>query len=282
MKSVAIVGVGLIGGSFALALRRAGYRGRILGVSSGSTVTEAIRLGVIDQGVDAAEAAATADLLYLARPINGILETINWLANRIRPETLVTDAGSTKLEIVEHAARTLGAAAFLGGHPMAGKELRGVGAAEAELFEGRTYFFCPHDPAVLDHPIACQLLDYVGDFGAKPILIPAADHDRLVGLTSHLPQLASTALASCLAQNLGAEKAKDGAGPGLVDMTRLAQSSYDLWADILSTNVTAIDLVLGLYIKELQEIRAALGVGSVANIFERADKFSRIIRKPRA
>ncbi len=281
MKSVAIFGVGLIGGSFALALRRAGFQGEILGVSSSSTVTQAIRLGVINRGVDAEE-GADADLVYLAQPISQILKTIGWLANRLRPDTLVTDAGSTKVKIVEQAARTIGAVSFLGGHPMAGKELRGVGAAEASLFEGRTYFFCPGDPSSLQHPIACELLDYVGKFGANPVMLDAAQHDRLVSLTSHLSQLASTGLAACLAKSLDQVAARNGAGPGLLDMTRLSQSSFELWADIFATNVTEIDSALGLYISELQEIRASLANSKLADTFERASNFGRIIRIPRA
>lgn len=280
MKSVAIFGVGLIGGSFALALRRAGYTGEILGISSSGTVTEALRLGVIDRGVDPAE-GATADLVYLSQPIGQILTTIEWLAKRIGPETLVTDVGSTKVEIVALAARTIGAASFLGGHPMAGKELRGVGAAEASLFEGRTYFFCPGDQAALEHPVARRLLEFVGKVGANPVLLEPAQHDRLVSLTSHLCQLASTGLAACLAKNLDSSAARYGAGPGLMDMTRLSQSSYELWSDILVTNVNEIDLALGSYIKELQEIRANLADSKLANTFERAANFGEMIRKNR-
>jgi prephenate dehydrogenase len=281
MKTVAIYGVGLIGGSFALALRRSGYTGQILGVSSGSTITEALRLGVIDRGVAADEAAYLADLIYLAQPIREILKTIEWLSGRLKPGALVTDVGSTKVEIMDLATRVLGPSTFLGGHPMAGKELRGVGAAEAGLFEGRTYFLCVRDQAVLDHPVAEQLVDYVEHFGARPVLLEPAEHDRLVSLTSHLPQMASTALASCLSKVLEPNSARNGAGPGLGDMTRLAQSSYDLWADILFTNANSIDQALALYIGELQEIRAALGRSDVGATFERASNFSGLVRKPR-
>ncbi len=281
MQTVAIFGVGLIGGSFALALRRAGFKGEILGVSSGGTISDAVRLGVIDRGVPLDEAAAAADLVYLAQPIRQIIETIGLLSGRLKPGALVTDAGSTKVEIVEQGKRLLGPEQFLGGHPMAGKEVRGVSAAEAGLFQGRTYFLCPQDQFMADHPVAKELLDYVARFGASPVLLSAEEHDRLVSLTSHLPQLASTALASVLSKLLEPQVASSGAGPGLVDMTRLAQSSYDLWADILFTNATLIDRALGLYINELQAIRDSLSRQDIGTTFDQASKFAAFVRKPR-
>jgi len=274
--------VGLIGGSFALALRQAGFTGSILGVSSESTITESIGLGVIDAGATLEQAAAAADLIYLAQPIRQILETIDSLAGKVKPGALVTDAGSTKLEIVERAKQAMRDTAFLGGHPMAGKEVRGVAAAEAGLFAGRTYFLSVHDQAVLDHPIAEDLVEYIEKFGARPVLLGATEHDRLVSLTSHLPQMASTALASCLSKILDPNSARSGAGPGLVDMTRLARSSHELWTDILLTNTNSIDRALGLYIAELQEVRASLRRTDLETTFERASNFSALIRKLRA
>jgi prephenate dehydrogenase len=279
MKKVAIVGVGLIGGSFALAIRRAGFSGEILGVSSSSTVLEALRLGVIDRGATLDEAAAEADLLYLAQPISEIVHTIEALAGRVSPLTLVTDAGSTKGEIVALGKKQLGSS-FLGGHPMAGKELRGVGAAEAGLFVDRTYFLCCASEGQLEHPVARELVEFVRRIGANPVFLEAAKHDRLVSLTSHLSQLSSTALAACIARAMDFQSAREGAGPGLIDMTRLAQSSYGLWADILKTNTSQIDEALSLYISELQHIRSLLDSKELGSIFEQAGNFSRYVRKP--
>ncbi len=279
MKNVAIFGVGLIGGSFALALRRAGFGGRILGVSSGSTITEALRLGVVDEGATVDEAAAVADLVYLAQPIRQILETVGALQGKLQPGALVTDAGSTKREIVERAVQSLGANVFVGGHPMAGKELRGVGAAEAGLFEGRTYFLCASPESIAQHPVASEFVGYLERFGANPVFIEPGEHDRLVSFTSHLPQIASTALASTLAKCLDPQLAQKGSGPGLSDMTRLAQSSYELWADILFTNANSVEQALGLYISELEGIRATLNKPTVGSTFERAAHFSKLVRK---
>ncbi|HSV13378.1 MAG TPA: prephenate dehydrogenase/arogenate dehydrogenase family protein, partial [Tepidisphaeraceae bacterium] len=139
MNTVAIAGVGLIGGSFALALRKAGFQGTIIGVSSPATVQKALSLGVIDEAMPLAEAVSAADLVYLAQPISQILETLDVLDT----DALVTDAGSTKAVICDRARRLK---RFVGGHPMAGKESRGVEHADADLFRGRPYVLTMHEP----------------------------------------------------------------------------------------------------------------------------------------
>ncbi len=279
MERVAIFGVGLIGGSFALALRQAGFAGEIVGVSSIGTINEAVRLGVIDRGVSLEEAAAQSDLLYLAQPIGQIIATIGALAGKVKPGALVTDAGSTKSSILDEAGLRMPGQPFLGGHPMAGKEVRGVQSADAAIFPGRTYFLSVRDQAVLDHPVAEDLVEFIEKFGCRPVLLSPEDHDRLVAFTSHLPQMASTALAATLARLLDPETARKGAGPGLIDMTRLAQSSYDLWQEIVLTNVSAIDRALSLYIRELQDVRESLQRRDLSDTFEKAGRFSSIVRK---
>jgi prephenate dehydrogenase len=134
MRTVAIVGVGLIGGSFGLAMRKAGFEGSILGVSSERSIAQAVGRGAIDKGVTLEEAGTTADLIFLSQPILGIVETIGKLDAVVRRDALVTDAGSTKQIIVEEARHSLTRCAFLGGHAMAGKELRGAASADADLF----------------------------------------------------------------------------------------------------------------------------------------------------
>jgi prephenate dehydrogenase len=249
MDTVAIVGVGLIGGSFGLALRKAGFQGSILGVSSARSIGQALARGAVDRGVSIEEAGASADLIFLAQPISGIVETIGKLNSLVRTEALVTDAGSTKQVIVAEAARCLTRCAFLGGHPMAGKEQRGAVAAASDLFQGRPWILT----ADLDHPVAREFREWIGLIGAREIVLDPAAHDRLVAWGSHLPQLASTALASVLE-----DRAPDSAGiagPGLFDMTRLAMSSYDLWSDILRTNAPAVTIALDAYVAKLQALR---------------------------
>ena len=263
MNSVAIIGVGLIGGSFGLALRKTGFTGEILGVSSERSVAEARAVQAIDRGVSLEEAASTCDVLFLSQPISGILETLRQLDALVRPETLVTDAGSTKQAIVAEAARSLKRCTFLGGHPMAGKEQRGAGAADADLFRGRPWVFTSE----LDHP----LRQWVAKFGAREIILDAATHDRLVAWSSHLPQLASTALASVLSDE--APEAVTVAGPGLIDSTRLAMSSYDLWRDIIDTNRPEILRALDAYIDRLQSLRT-----DFESEFEKASAFAKKLR----
>jgi prephenate dehydrogenase len=263
MKTVGIVGVGLIGGSFGLALRKAGFTGGILGVSSARSIEQAMERGAIDRGATLDEAASTCDLLFLSQPISGILETLRKLDPLVRPETLVTDAGSTKQAIVEEARRSLKRCAFVGGHPMAGKELRGVAAADSDLFRGH--------PWVLTSAIDHDFRRWITAFGAREIILDGARHDRLVAWSSHLPQLASTALASVIGSS--APEAGAVAGPGLLDATRLAMSSFDLWRDILETNNAEVSVALDAYIAKLQSLRSHFEAE-----FRKGSDFARSIR----
>jgi len=270
MDTVAIVGVGLIGGSFGLALKKAGFPGAILGVSSEATIRVALERGAIDRGATLEQAAREADLLYLAQPIGRILDTLHHLDPLVRPQSLITDAGSTKHAIVTEERKLVRRCQFLGGHPLAGKETRGVAEAEADLFRGRTYVLTPASPDELQTPAACAFVEWLGRIGAKPVVLGAAEHDRLVSFTSHLPQLASTALAATLADNLTAPADLQVAGPGLIDSTRLALSAYDLWRDILATNTEAIEQALTAYLNELELLRENLRTRRAQEEFVRA------------
>ena len=269
MNKVAIVGTGLIGASFGLALRRAGYQGEIVGVSSEPAIGGARAVGAIDRGAPLAEAVAKAGLVFLSQTIGRILDTIRHLDALVEPEALVTDAGSTKCEIVDVARQTIRRAQFLGGHPMAGKEKRGAFEADAGLFRGRTWVLTPDDPAELETPAARDFTAWLGRVGARLVTLDCDQHDRLVALTSHVPQLASTALAATLADRLPAGAKLEVAGPGLLDMTRLALSSYDLWRDILATNTGHIERALGLYIQKLEHLRENLRTRQLQEEFAR-------------
>jgi len=269
MQNVAIVGTGLIGASFGLALREAGFRGAILGVSSPRAIADAVARGAIDRGAPLGEAVATADLVFLSQAIGRILDTIRHLDPMLKPGALVTDAGSTKCEIVDLARQTIVRGQFLGGHPMAGKEKRGAAAADAELFRGRTWVLTPDDPAEMETPAARDFTTWLGRFGARLVTLDCDQHDRLVAMTSHLPQLASTALAATLAERLPPGARLEVAGPGALDMTRLALSSYDLWRDILATNTDHIDRALGFYIQKLEHLRENLRTRQLQEEFAR-------------
>ena len=279
MNSVAIVGTGLIGASFGLALRQAGFIGPILGVSSERALADALAVGAIDRGVTLAEAAGQAELVFLSQSIGRILDTLRHLDPLLRPGALVTDAGSTKNEIVDHARQFIRRGQFLGGHPMAGKELRGAAAAEAGLFQGCTWVLTPDEPSELETPAARAFLDWLDRIGARLVALDCDEHDRVVAFTSHLAQLASTALASSVGENLSEERHLRVAGPGLRGMTRLALSSYDLWRDILATNAEHIDRALSRYVQKMEYIRDNLRTRQLQSEFARAADLAARLRK---
>jgi len=276
MKTVAVFGVGLIGGSFALALRKAGFTGRIIGVSSEETIRAALALHVIDEALPADVAAAQADLLYLAQPIHRIIESLAEIEPRVKPGALITDAGSTKQAIVDRASQVISRAQFMGGHPMAGRERRGVEAAEADLFQGRPYVLTPRSVSELESPAVREFLDWIPRIGSFPVILSPEDHDRTVAFTSHLPQLASTALAATLADR--PEPQTGVYGPALVDSTRLALSSFDIWGDILDTNRRQILVALESYIAKLEEFRGHLDGDAMRRHFDAAARLAAQVR----
>jgi len=268
-RTLTIAGLGLIGGSFALALREAGFQGRIIGVSSLRSTQAALERGIINQGLPLEEAAVQSDAIYLAQPIEQILETLDRIDPFVRPGTLITDAGSTKRTITDRAARSIKRGRFIGGHPMAGKETRGVEAAEAGLFRGRPYVLTSSDP---------ELEGWILKTGARLVHLDPAGHDQLVALVSHLPQLLSTALAVSLESKTGFERV---AGPAALDLTRLALSPYEIWRDIFATNALEIDAALGGFISKLQEIREKLTDPAMEEEFARAAEAARRLRQDR-
>jgi prephenate dehydrogenase len=276
MEKVAIVGVGLIGGSFGLALRRAGFRGEIIGVSSRDALQEATAVGAIDSSATLAEAASGADLIYLSQTVDRILETLPQLRPHVRRGTLVTDAGSTKAAIVRQAAASIPDIAFVGGHPLAGKEKRGASAAEAGLFADHAYVLTPLQGP--DTPYLETFRRYLLSMGARVVELTAEEHDQAVAFTSHLPQLVATTLAATLEgqQNASFRVVH---GPGLLDMTRLAMSSADLWAAILATNRTAVLAALDAYAKELASMKAAVSAGDIKQCFTRGESFAAKLRR---
>jgi prephenate dehydrogenase len=282
MKHVVIVGTGLIGASFGLALRKAGFTGVITGVSSPRAAADALVAGAIDRAAPLAEAVPLADLVFLSQTIGRILDTIRRLDPLVQPGTLVTDAGSTKCEIVDHARQCITRAQFLGGHPMAGKETRGAASADPDLFRGRTWVLTPDDDTELRTPAAREFVGWLDKIGARLLTLDADEHDRVVSLTSHLAQLASSALAATVADKLGPSPREQVAGPGLEDMTRLAMGSYEIWRDILATNSDHIDRALSVYIQKLEHLRENLRTRQLQEEFERAALLAARIRKARA
>ena len=273
-RTIGIIGVGLIGGSFGLAMRKAGFGGRILGVSSPRSLEEGLSAGAIDAGVSLEEAAAEADLVFLSHPIRRILDQIPLIAAAAKEGALITDAGSTKSEIARAAETAFAGkpAEFLPGHPMAGKEGRGAAIADADLYRGATWALTPIAQGA-ESPAAAELRNWLERLGAIVRVCSPEEHDRIVALTSHLPQALSTALAACLRDALGEGGDLGLAGGGLRDMTRLAGSSYGIWSDIFETNRANVRAALELLLAELDGFGRELGSPAAAGRFERAQRF---------
>jgi prephenate dehydrogenase len=274
MKTVAIVGVGLIGGSFGLALRKAGFIGELIGVSSAKALEAGLKVGAISRTAKLEDAVRAADVVYLAQPVDRILAIMDDIGPCVRSGSLVTDAGSTKVLIVEKAKICLPGANFLGGHPLAGKEQRGAEAADADLFRNRPYVLTPMSG---DTRLTREFELWLQRIGAKVVKMPAAQHDAAVAFTSHLPQLLSTALAMTLAAQSG-QPVSEIFGPGLLDMTRLALSTPELWMSILSTNKTEVNAALDAFMRSLDTLRKAVGTEDLRGLFHSGAEFASKIR----
>jgi len=288
IQRVTILGTGLIGGSFALALRKYTTDIRIAGWDRLETLREARALQVIDDAHhgDLAPALRGADVIYIALPIGATLDLLPDIARHAPGHALVTDACSTKLRILQSAADHFsGTPLFLGGHPMAGKEVSGVAHADADLFRGNAYALVAdaignsgsaHSPR---YPRVSAFLKILEIIGPHPFWLGAEQHDDAVGLASHLPQLAAVALGSFLYDRLD----ENGlpimlAGPGLRDSLRLAGSPYSTWRDIILTNKEMLSAALDLFARRLDELRDKLGSRELEADFDAANELYKLLR----
>ncbi len=279
METVAIVGVGLLGGSLAMDLRRCGYAGRILGVSRSPREYPA----AFSSGAVFERAAAESDVIVLCSPVQSIIADIERVDALVRPGTLITDVGSTKSAIMSAARTHVKRGVFLGGHPMAGKHVSGLEHACEGLYSGKAWFFVRTiEP---DPPVVREFVEWVGRIGARPLWIGEEEHDRSVAMTSHLPQLVSTALGAALARSVDPGVARQRCGQGLPDMLRLAESDWALWRDILTSNRLEIRRMVGEYLAALGEIEGMLSdaasVEEIREAFERSQEFARVVREKR-
>lgn len=282
IETVSVLGVGLIGGSFALALRSIGFGGRILGVSSPSTLARALGLGVIDEGCALEDAVPRSDLIYMAQPVMRIIRQLDRVRELTPEHALVTDAGSTKLRIVDRARELFDSgSSFVGGHPMAGSEGRGVERADAKLFEGAVYALVPTGETLPDSPVASEFREWLEEIGCAIRVIQADEHDRTVAWTSHLPQMVSTALAAAIGHRVNGADGIELAGDGLRDMTRLAASPHAVWAEILETNRGPIDEALRCFLEEVEALRLSMYQGVTESHFGRANSVRSLIEQTR-
>jgi prephenate dehydrogenase len=282
ISRVTILGTGLIGGSFALALRKYTKEMHISGWDRADVVRAAHSRGAIDEAFSSelAPALRGADLIYIALPIGVTLDLLPEIARRAPAHALVTDACSTKVRITQAAEQLFpsgNSLFFLGGHPMAGRELAGIDHADAELFRGNTYALIGASSLQGD-PRVSAFVKILEKIGARPLWLGAQQHDYGVSLASHLPQLAAVALASFLYDRLD----ENGlpitlAGPGLRDSLRLAGSSYSPWRDIVLTNQEVLSAALDLFARRLDDLREKLASRELEGDFDAANELYRLL-----
>ena len=265
---LAIIGVGLIGGSFALALKQAGAVREVLGVGRTAASLELARQhGLIDHAVDFSE-AAQADCVLLAMPVGETAAVLTQLAPHLKPGAIVTDAGSTKANVIAAARVALGArfGDFVPGHPIAGSELNGPLAARADLFQSRKVVLTPEPETRGDAQALVNAL--WAATGAQVEILKADLHDRIFAAVSHLPHLAAYALVNELAQRENSADFFRFAASGFRDFTRIAGSSPEMWRDIALANRDAVLVELDAYLTALQTLRTAVSVEDAAALLE--------------
>jgi len=273
LDKLAIVGTGLIGGSFSLALKQAGAVREVLGVGRNpARLTVARELGLIDRAVDWAE-AGQADCILLALPVGETEAVLRQLAPHLKAGAIVTDAGSTKLNVVAAARSALGDrfADFVPGHPIAGSEQSGPGAARADLYQGRKVVLTPQADTRSDAVATVTALWHAA--GAHVETLDADLHDRVFAAVSHLPHLAAFALVDELAQRADGDTFFRFAASGFRDFTRIAGSSPEMWRDIALANREALVVELDAYVAALQVLRSAVSAedaDALLDIFSRA------------
>jgi prephenate dehydrogenase len=267
-EKIAIVGLGLMGGSLALAAREIWPSALVIGVDEKDVLERAMVRHAIDVAADDLVVISEADLVVLAAPVGENISLLGRLEEFLPGPAIVTDLGSTKRAIVTAARDLPPRFTFVGGHPLAGAARSGLEFARPDLFSGRPWIFTPEGDragAAID-----RLFAFATGIGASPRLMDPGAHDRLMAFLSHLPQLT----ASALMRIVGEEAGEDGlslAGRGLADTTRLASSPARIWRDVCATNADHIADALDQLIKDLQALRADLKEGeAIDRIFESA------------
>lgn len=268
-QRIAVVGLGLIGGSIALAARQRWPSGLVIGVDRNDVLEQAIQLHAIDVAAEELMIASEADLIILAAPVRANLEVLAALPEWVAGKAVVTDVGSTKRVMTEAARALPPRLPFIGGHPLAGAARGGIQYARPDLFVQRPWLFTP-DGEQRGNELE-QLFAFVEALGGRPHALPsAAAHDHLVALVSHLPQLTASALMGVIGEGAG-EEGLAFAGRGLADTTRLASSPPTIWRDVCATNADEIAPALDALIDVLSRLRDDLTSGETIDVvFDRA------------
>jgi prephenate dehydrogenase len=286
---VGIVGLGLIGGSIALAAREIWPTSLVIGVDNKDVLETAMRLHAIDVAADDLVVLAEADLVILAAPVRQNIELLAMLDENVRQPAVVTDVGSTKRAVVDAARSLPPRFRFVGGHPLGGAAKGGLEHARPDLFQGRPWLLTPDESlsrrsgadrseAKADDAVE-KLSAFIRALGAEPRVMEVATHDRLLAFLSHLPQLAASALMGVVGEAVGPAGLAL-SGNGLADTTRLASSPADIWKDIAATNADEIGPALGALIEVLQDLRRDLPNGErLSAVFEKAADWRRTLKQ---
>jgi len=276
-EKIGIVGLGLIGGSIALAARQLWPQSLVIAVDNKDVLETAMRLHAIDVAADDLIVLAEADVVILAAPVRQNTALLAELDENVRVSAVVTDTGSTK-RVMADAARGLPRRfTFVGGHPLAGAAVRGLEHARPDLFQGRPWIFTPTGDA--SGAALEKLTAFVTALGAVPSVMNPDLHDRMLAFLSHLPQLAASALMDVVGSAVD-EAGLALAGRGLIDTTRLASSPADIWQDIVATNSDQIGPALDTLIEVLTSLRADLGRGErLDEVFESANRWRQALPK---
>lgn len=268
IKQLTIIGVGLIGGSLARALRAAGAVQEVVGVGRSLTnLQQAVSLGVVDRiETSLSRAASDADMLVLASPVGAMPEVFAAIAPYLSAKTIITDVGSVKGSITEAARTHLGAhfRQFVPGHPLAGRECSGVAASLLDLFQGQRVILTP--TAETDASAVKSVETMWRAAGATIVSMPAAEHDAILATTSHLPHLLAYALVDQLAQAPASRRVFDFIGNGMRDMTRIAASDPVMWRDICLANRTAVLQAISGYRAQLDRLAQAIENADAAEL----------------
>jgi prephenate dehydrogenase len=276
---LAIVGLGLIGGSIALAVRERWSSTLITAVDRAPVLAHASSSGAIDRAAHSVAEIGPVDLVILAAPVRQNVELLPQVMSCLSGGAIVTDVGGTKRDIATAAAALPSPTAFIGGHPIGGAERGGFGFARPDLFRGKPWIFTPDPsapPANLD-----KLSAFVRGLGARPATMDADTHDRVMAYVSHLPQLTASVLMEVVGRAASSEGLRF-AGRGLTDSTRLASSPASVWRDICAANADAIGPALDALIARLTELRADLQSGNlVEEVFDDAAKWRAELMKGR-
>ena len=275
IKKLAIIGVGLIGGSFALALKKAGVVKHVVGVGrTRKNLNAALKLGVIDEiSLDATLAVQDADLVLLGTPVGQMANVMKSIAPHLGNNTIITDGGSTKQDVIACARKHLGRhfTRFVPAHPMAGTENSGAAAAFAELYRGRKVILVPQRETST-RAVALVRAAWTA-CGANVVRLKAREHDEILAVVSHLPHVAAFALMGTLAKREDARRVLGFSAGGLRDTVRISGSSPEMWRDIFMANRTALLAAVDDYASEIKAMRAALKAGdgdTLQAMFEQA------------